>query len=133
MRLVPILRDAGVRESAGDPVRVDAILPRPPERREATDGGRPGLRAAVDRRPGARADPPRERDERAGLVGAIVDGTPDDSIAAPASVSPSPPIREGLQSTGLSWFVDTTPVWRKLRNSGTRHRTRDGMYRQDGF
>src|SRR5713226_4319160 len=36
MRLVPVLRDPELREPAGAPVRLDAVLPRPPERREAT-------------------------------------------------------------------------------------------------
>src|SRR2546426_12514430 len=90
MRMVPVLCDAGVRESARDPVRLDAILPRPPEWREATDGGRPGFRAAVDRRPGSHADSARNGVKGPRIRRRLDAGAPDHPAAVGPSVRPLP-------------------------------------------
>src|SRR5207302_9828865 len=65
MRLVPVLCDPEFREPAGTAVRVDALLPRSLEQREAT-----GVRGLADRAEGPagldpRPDCPGERDPRA--------------------------------------------------------------------
>src|SRR5438876_4730146 len=96
MRVVPILRDTGVRQSARDPVRVDAVLPRPPERRQAADVRGPGRDAEGPAGANPRADPPRDRDERPRTPGGRVDGSPDARLATgPALIRvPSIPSRE---------------------------------------
>src|SRR5256712_12058439 len=102
MRVVPILRDPGVRQSARDPVRVDAVLPRPPERRQAADVRGPGRDAEGPAGADSRADPPRDRDERPRASGGRVDGSPDARLATrPALiVVPSIPSREIVEWRG---------------------------------
>src|SRR3989475_10205449 len=63
MRLVSVLRDAGVRESQGDPVRMDAVLPRPPEPRETAWRRRATRHAEGCHGPNPPPDSAGERDQ----------------------------------------------------------------------
>src|SRR2546428_10241420 len=93
MRVVPILRDPGVRQSARDPVRVDAVLPRPPERRQAPDVRGPGRDAERPAEADPRADHPRDRDERPLASAGGADGPPDPRLTTLPALILEPPIK----------------------------------------